>query len=160
MGLRAEGQRWLLGRAVSIFSQARGRMKWMKEACDRNPGLGADSFSLSATARSPRCAPGPRVACAATWLSPASCLEPRQVRPPASLKSRSGCNFCWLQSSAEQNGKCSPFSLCASGRKTERRFCLGCSQSYLLGIAHGPGMWLFGAQARVIAIFPLKTRGK
>lgn len=87
-------------------------------------------------------------------------LEPRQVPACPPLKSRSGCDFCWLQLSAAQNGKCSPFSLCTAVRKTEQRFCLGCSQSCLLGIAHGPGMWLFGAQARITAIFPLKTRGK
>lgn len=74
-------------------------------------------------------------------------LEPRQVPACPPQKSRAGFNFCWIQLSAAQNGKRSPFSSCSAGRKTEQRFCLGCSQSCLLGIAHGPGMWLFGAQS-------------
>lgn len=35
-------------------------------------------------------------------------------------KIRSGCDFCWLQLSAVQNGKHRPFPLCSAVRKTEQ----------------------------------------
>lgn len=115
------------------------------EDCDRSFYLG-----LEPQARVPQCTSGLVMACTAPSLTQRRGLEPRQVPACPPLKSRSGCNCCWLQLSAAQNGKRSPSCLCAAGGRTELPFCLGCSQSGLLGIPHGPGMWLSRTQGSAL----------
>lgn len=56
------------------------------------------------------------------------------AHPPNLAAIRAGSNQHQPQmGNAAPNGKRSPFSSCSAGRKTEPRFCLGCSQGCLPG---------------------------